>query len=113
MTANRTQEERAEELLRQLRDNVVRPANPRATPRATILLLAEGAGPFLLWREQLGADLAKLGLRFGQLDQALRDIASSPLDDDRHYPVLILVEGYAQVSFIESILLVRGRGGDA
>lgn len=81
------------------------------TAKTCIVLAVEGRPPKLTYRHIIQPCLHSAGLHLDGLDEILTEIDSDPRDDGRNYPVLILIDGRAQVAWVDCPTL--GRGGDA
>jgi hypothetical protein len=78
------------------------------SPRAVVVLLTERTRPFVVTRSHVQLAMHSIGLHLEGLDEMLEGISESPEDDGSHYPVLILVDGWMQVGFVEAHALSRG-----
>jgi hypothetical protein len=103
----RALQQRADRLLDQLAGCVVRiPVD--ATPKSTVILLTERTRPILMRRGRIHDELHAVGLRIEGLGEVLQEIEQSTQDDGQRMPAIILLDGWAQVAFVESFILSPG-----
>jgi hypothetical protein len=106
---------------RQLRRRLVRRANKLlqrlggtpislgdATPLTHCVLAGERSAPLVVRRDSLIPAARACGLWVIGLPEALADIAAAPQNDGIRYPVLILIEGWAQCAWIRFQPLAKG-----
>jgi hypothetical protein len=103
----RSLQRRADRLLTNLRGSVVS-APADVSPRTCALLLTERTRPTIVTRSNIQRGLQTIGLHFDRFDEILAEIKASAEDDGAHYPVLLLIDGWLQVSFVEAISMSRG-----
>jgi hypothetical protein len=80
----------------------------QTSARTHIVVVGEGTEPAMLRRADMVPALALLGLRLEGLAGMLTEIAASPLDDGKRYPVLIMIDGWMQCAWIDLHALARG-----
>jgi len=86
-------------------------ADADASPKTHAVVAGEGTVPGIVRREHILPALALVGLTVEGLDSVLTEIAASPKDDGRRFPVLIMIEGWLQLAWIQVHPVVAG--GDA
>ena len=106
----RSLDRRAEHLLTSLYGAAVSMPHA-ASPRSCVVLLTERTRPTIMARARIQPVLHKIGLHVEGLDELMAEIAASPDDDGNHYPVIVLIDQFARVGFVEAHTL--SRGGDA
>jgi hypothetical protein len=98
---------RADKVLARLHGHPIE-ADADAAPRTHAVIVSEGTTPGIVRREDMGPALAVFGLYLDGLDAALAEIARSPQDDGRRFPVLILIDGWLSCAWMELHALSRG-----
>jgi hypothetical protein len=103
----RSLERRADRLLSGLQGAIV--STPRdMSPRTCVVLLTEKTRPVILSRARIQPALHAIGLHVEGLNEIVSEIEASAEDDENHYPVILLIDGWAQVAFVEARTMSPG-----
>ncbi len=81
---------------------------PGTSARTHVVLVGADAVPAVMRRAEMVPALALLGLRLEGLSETLADIAASPLDDGKRFPVIIMLGGWMQAAWIDLHPITRG-----
>ena len=84
---------------------------PGTSARTHVVIVGADAAPTIMRRADMVPALALLGLRLEGLAETLADIAASPSDDGKRFPVIIMLGGWIQAAWID--LHPTARGGTA
>lgn len=103
----RNLERRADRVLRELRGYPI-VTDADVTPKTHVVVAGEGTTPGIVRREHVVPALALVGMHVAGIDELLAEIASSPQDDGRRFPVLIMVDGWLQCAWMEMRALTPG-----
>jgi len=103
-------QKRADRVLDRLQGTIV-VAPKETSPKSCAILATERTKPHLMARTTIQPALHAMGLHLDGLEELLEEVARAPEDDGARYPVIILIEGWATVAFIDAPALAAG--GDA